>query len=55
MAYQDQDGPLTRLRDRLAQALFREPAVVLFERDADDRGAPMSGSDRERQPQDACA
>ncbi|WP_367349099.1 hypothetical protein [Sphingobium yanoikuyae] len=55
MAYQDQDGPLTRLRDRLAQVLFREPAVVLFERDADDRSAPMSGSDRERQPQDACA
>ncbi|WP_017500391.1 hypothetical protein [Sphingobium yanoikuyae] len=55
MAYQDQDGPLTRLRDRLAQALFREPAVVLFERDADDRNAPGSRSDRERQPQDACA
>ena len=55
MAYQDQDGPLTRLRDRLAQALFREPAVVLFERDADARGAPVSRADRERQPQDACA
>lgn len=55
MAYQDQDGPLTRLRERLAQALFREPAVVLFERDADDRNAPGSRADRERQPQDACA
>ena len=55
MAYQDQDGPLTRLRDRLAQALFREPAVVLFARDADDRNAPGSRVDRERQPQDACA
>ncbi|CAM5474332.1 hypothetical protein [Sphingobium scionense] len=55
MAYQDQDRPLTRLRDRLAQALFREPAVVLFERDADDRNLPVSRTDRERQPQDACA
>ena len=55
MAYQDQDGPLTRLRDRLAQALFREPAVVLFERDADDRNAPGSRVERERQPQDVCA
>ncbi|MFD2430500.1 hypothetical protein ACFSUK_25340 [Sphingobium scionense] len=46
---------MTRLRDRLAQALFREPAVVLFERDADDRNLPVSRTDRERQPQDACA
>ena len=33
----------------------RFAASALFERDADDRNAPGSRVDRERQPQDACA
>ncbi|WP_182914091.1 hypothetical protein [Sphingobium terrigena] len=30
-----QDGRFARLRARLAQALLREPTVILLERDAD--------------------
>lgn len=32
---QDQDGLFARWRTRLSQALLREPAVILLERDAD--------------------
>lgn len=41
---QDQDGLFARWRTRLSQALLREPAVILLERDADaleqDTGLP---------------
>jgi hypothetical protein len=32
---QDQDGLFARWRTRLSQALLRDPAVILLERDAD--------------------
>ena len=55
MAYQDGDGPLARLRDRFVQAVMREPAVILFERDADGRMRDAVPAEQERQPQEVCA
>jgi hypothetical protein len=46
-----QDGRFARLRARLAQALLREPTVILLERDAD---AFMRSRDQADLPAQRC-
>lgn len=50
---QGQDGRFARLRARLAQALLREPTVVLLERDADAFILARGQGDRTGQPFEA--
>jgi hypothetical protein len=51
IGWQGQDGRFARLRARLAQALLREPTVILLERDAD---AYMGARDQAVLPAQRC-
>lgn len=50
---QGQDGRFARLRARLAQAVLREPTVILLERDADTFMQSRDPRDRSGQAREA--